>query len=124
LSRRLIVRHILLAGSTLLLMELAWQALSGALRQRPRAHTAGQKAETAVQLACGLLSWLTVLTCFRWRRWAEPVRTLWGLSLATAAGLSSLVWGPRMPVVAVLFTAVALLAARIITWALRTALTA
>jgi hypothetical protein len=75
-----------------------------------------------VQLECGLLSLLTVVTCFRWRRWARPVRTAWSLSLTAAAGLSSLVWGPPMPRLGLLFAAVALLVARTIIWVLRTAI--
>ena len=117
-----VARRILLGGAVLLLIRLAWEALAGGLRQWPRSRTTGQKVETGVQLACGLLSVLTVLTCFRWRRWAAPVRTTWAASLAAAAGLSSLVWGPPMPVVGLLFALAALLAARAILWGLRTGL--
>jgi hypothetical protein len=46
------------------------------------------------------------------------VRTTWGISLATAAGLSSLVWGPAMPIIGVLFAAIALLTAQTIKRAL------
>jgi hypothetical protein len=124
LRRRPVVRCLFLTGSTLLLVRLAWEAIAGGLRQLPRSRTVGQKVETGVQLACGLLSLMTVLTCFRWRRWAPPVRTAWSISLATAAGLSSLVWGPRMPGIGLIFAAGALLVARTIIWALRTALAA
>ena len=92
---RPVVRHILLAGWTLLLLALAWGALSGGLGQLPRSRTIGQQVETAVQLACGLLSLLTVCTCFWRRRWGPPVRTVWAISLVAAAGLSALVWGPH-----------------------------
>jgi hypothetical protein len=121
---RPVVRHLLLAGSTLLLIVLAWGAISGGLSQLPRSLTAGQRIETAVQLACGLLSLLTVLTCFWWRRWAPPVRSVWAISLVTAAGLSSLVWGPPLPLIGLLFALGAFLVALAIIWALRTALAA
>jgi len=106
----------------LFLVWLAWQALSGGCRQLPRSLTVGQKVETVVQLGCGLMSLLVVLTCFWGRRWAPKIRAIWAISLATAAGLSSLVWGPQMPLVGILFVAIALLVARAVTWALRTAL--
>jgi hypothetical protein len=118
------LRRGLLACTLLFLVWLAWQALAGGLRQLPRSRTAGQKVETVAQLACGLLSLLVVLTCFWRRRWAPRVRAIWGISLATTAGLSALVWGPAMPLVAVLFTAIALLVARAIQWALRSAVVA
>ena len=101
------------------LLWLAWQTLSGAFRQLSRSRTLGQKVETVTQLECGLLSLLVVLTCFRGRRWAAPVRTLWSISLVAAAGLSALVWGPPMPHIAVLFVAISLLLARAVLWALR-----
>ena len=122
MSHPALVRRGLLACTLLFLIWLAWKALSGGFRQLPRSHTAGQKVETVLQLECGVLSLLVALTCF-WRRptWAPVVRTLWAISLASAAGLSSLVWGPPMPLIAVLFVAVALFVARAIQWALRTA---
>ena len=118
LSIRSIVRGGLRGCTMLFLMWLAGRALSGAFRQIPRSRTLGQKVETVTQLECGLLSLLVVLTCFRWRRWAPPIRALWGISLATAAGLSSLVWGPPMPLIGVLFVAISLLMTRAIRWAL------
>jgi len=102
----------------LFLLWLAWRALSGAFRQIPRSRTLGQKVETVTQLECGLLSLLVVLTCFWWRAWAPSIRTTWGISLAAAAGLSSLVWGPPMPLVGVLFVALSLLMTRLIKRAL------
>lgn len=105
----------------LFLIWLAWKAFSGGFRQRPRSHTVGQKVETVIQLECGVLSLLVALTSLWHRQSAPMVRTLWGISLATAAGLSSLVWGPPMPLIGVLFVAIALIVARAIKWALRTA---
>ena len=121
---RPVVRRGLLACTMLFLIWLAWQALSGAFRQLPRSRTIGQKVETVLQLECGLLSLLVVITCFWRRQWAAPVRSIWGMSLGTAAGLSSLVWGPPMPLIGVLFVAISLLVVRVVTWVLRTTLMA
>ncbi len=122
MSLRTIGRRGLLACTLAFLGWLAWLALAGGLRQLPRAHTVGQKVETATQLGSGVLSLLVVVTCFRQRRWAGMMRTCWGISLATAAGLSSLVWGPAMPSIGVLFAAMALLMAGAVNWALGWAL--
>ena len=116
------IRRGLLAFTMLFLTWLAWQALSGALRQSSRSRTTGQKVETALQIQSGMLSLLVVLTCFWQRRSAEMVRSMWSISLAAAAGLSALVWGPPMPLVGVLFTAVALLVSRIVQQILRSVL--
>ena len=108
---RRVERWFLLGLATLVLLVVAWEALSGAVRQFPRSDTVGQKVETAVQLACGLLSLLSVLTTFVWRRSASRIHPAWAGSLAAAAGLSALVWGPPQPAVALSFAAGALLAA-------------
>ena len=113
---RPLVRHFLLACSTLFLGWLAWQALAGVFRQIPRSRTAGQKVETILQTACGALSLLAALTTFWQRRPARPVRIAWGFSLAAAAGLSPLVWGPPMPLVGALFAAIALIVVRAVFW--------
>lgn len=119
LSHQPVFRRGLLACAVLFLIWLSWQALSGAFRQIPRARTLGQKVETVTQIACGLLSLLVGLTCFWQRQWAQPVRTAWSCALAIAAALSSLVWGPSMPLIGVLFAALALLVSRAVRWALR-----
>ena len=108
----------------LLLLAVAWAALSGGLSQLPRSLTIGQQVETGMQLACGLLSLLSVLTCFRWRRWNRSVLVAWTISLMTAAGLSSLVWGPPMLSIGLAFGAGALLLALVIIWLLRVGLAA
>ena len=108
---RAAVRRIPLAVAVLLLGVVAWVALAGGLRQIPRTHTFGQRFETAVQLACGILSVLTGLTRFCWRGWGPRVRAAWAVSLATAAGVSSLVWGPPSVPVGVAFAAGTLLVA-------------
>ena len=105
------IRRALLAGVVALLLLIAWVTLSGAIRQVPRSVTFGQRFETAVQLACGALSLLSALTCFRWRRWNRHLLAGWAASLAIVAGLSSLVWGPPSLSVAVVFAALALLLA-------------
>lgn len=122
LSHQPAVRRGLLACALLFLIWLAWQALSGGFRQLSRSRTIGQKVETLTQIEGGLLSLLVVLTCFWRRHWAQTVRTLWSITLAAAAGLSALVWGPPMPLVAVLFTTLAFLVSRAVIWALRTGL--
>jgi hypothetical protein len=118
MSRGDLPRRVLLACLTLLLLVLAWGALSGGVRQLPRSDTLGQQLETVVQLAGAVLTLLVVLTCFWRRRWARAVRAAWLVSLVLAAGLSALVWGPPMPLVALVFAGVALLVAWGTLWAL------
>jgi hypothetical protein len=83
----------------------------------PRSRTIGQKVETLIQIECGSLE----LACGAHQLLVDaiglrPVRLPSGpFSLAAAAGLSSLVWGPPMPLVGVLFTATALFVSRIAT---------
>ena len=108
----------------LLLITVAWGTLSGGLHQLPRSVTLGQQAETAVQLACGVLSLLSVLTCFRGRRWGPPVLAAWAVSVSAAAGISSLVWGPPSLSVALVFAAGSLLLALAIIRLLRIGLAA
>jgi hypothetical protein len=123
LRNRPVVRSGLLACTLIFLLGLAWQAITGGLRQLPRSRTAGQKTETLVQVECGLLSLLVVVTCFWQRRWAALVRGVWSISLAAAAGLSALVWGPPMPLIGGIFAALALLVARAVNSILRQTLT-
>lgn len=111
MSPRPAVRRILLAAATLLFLAVAWVALSGGLRQIPQSRTLGQRVETSVQLAGGLLSLASAVTCFRWRDWARPILGAWAAALAASAGLSSLVWGPPSLTVGLAFAAVALLVA-------------
>lgn len=82
-------------------------------------NTFGQQVETIIQIVCGLLSLLTIFTIFLWRSWAKPIRMAWTTSLVTTAALSSLVWGPPMPLIALTFGAVALLLALLIITALK-----
>lgn len=118
------VRRFLLAGAELLLLIVAGETLSGGLHQLPRSVTFGQQVETAVQLACGVLSLLGVLTSFWWRRWGPPVLAAWAVSLSAAAGISSLVWGPPSLSVGLVFAAGSLLIAVAIIRLLRAGLAA
>lgn len=117
-----LIRLFLIAGAVLLLLIVAWGSLSGGVRQIPRSHTVGQSVQTAVQLLAGLLSIGVILTSFRWRGWRRRVHGAWTASFTTATGLSALVWGPPMPLIALLFAVVALVLALGLGRALRTAL--
>lgn len=104
---RAVSRRLLLAATILLLLLLAWTAISGAVDQLSRARTTGQRIETGIQLLCGVLTVLVVVTRARPQRWRRALRLAWAASLIAAAGLSGLVWGPPMPVVALLLAAAA-----------------
>jgi hypothetical protein len=108
----------------LLLLAFAWYFVAGAVRDLARARTIGQQLETAVRLLCGLLSSAAAVTLLLWRPLARPVRIAWTVTLAASAGASALVWGPPMPLIALLNVAVALLVAWATTWALGPALAA
>lgn len=116
-----VARLIILISAILLLLAVAWLALSGGISQLPRSVTIGQQVETTVQLACALLSFLSAFTCFYWKRLRRAVRVAWIISLTTAAGLSSIVWGPSMPGVGLAIAAFALLVGLAIIWLLRIA---
>jgi hypothetical protein len=111
-------RRFLGLAAALLLLGLAWWTLAGGLRNRTQARTLWQQVETAIQLACGLLSIAVAVTRFRWHRLSRPVRIAWVIALAATGGLSALVWGPPFPLVALVFVAIALLLAWAINWAL------
>jgi len=119
MNRKLLYRRFMLICTILFLIILAWWAIAGGVRQFSHSNTVGQKIETLVQLICGILSLLTVLTIFRLRTWAKTIRLAWTVSLVITAALSSLVWGPPMPFVALAFTTVALLVATITLWSLK-----
>lgn len=119
MSFKVFIKRFLFAGITLLLLLLAWEALSGGLDQFPRSETIGQKVETVIQLIFGLFCLLVVLSCFLWREWAQPIRVIWAITLVAVAGLSSLVWGPPMPLIALFLAALGLLVSLAIIWALQ-----
>lgn len=124
MNPRPVVRRISLAVAMLFLLALAWQALAGGFGQIPRCYTIGQQLETIVQFICGLLSLLSVLTYFRWRRAGRPILVAWAISFTSTAGISSLVWGPPSLAVGLAFAAIALLLALGIIRLFRAGLTA
>lgn len=112
-------RYLSGAVSLMLLLIIAWMAISGSLDQLPRSKTIGQKVQTIIQLICGLMSLMTVITLFRWKRWGRPIQNTWVASLVITAGLSALVWGPPMPLIVLIFGIAALLFAAGVLWMLR-----
>jgi hypothetical protein len=104
---RLITRRIILIGTILILFVLAYILLKGGYSQFPRSRTIGQKAETTIQIICGILCLLYSVTCFYWKKYRQPIRTAWIISLTSTAGMSSIVWGPPMFTIGVVFSAVA-----------------
>lgn len=119
MSRALLVHYAVRTTTLLLLAVVAWLALSGGLSQLGRPLTTSQLIETIVQLACGVLSLLAMLTCYWKQQWAVPVRRAWAATLVATVSLSTLVWGPPMPLITLLLTGVALLVAWAMTRALR-----
>ena len=114
-----VLRRVLLAVVIVALLAYAWGAVAGALAQLPRAESHVQRLETGVQLASGVLALLVVVTAFCCRRWRDGVRAAWGASLATAAGLSALAWGPPMPWLAIFFFLLGIGVAALVSLALR-----
>ena len=113
------VRRSVLIGTILLLLALAWALISGGLNQISRSQAIGQAIETIVQIACGLLSLLIVINCFYWQKLRRSIRLVWLISFIMTAGISSVVWGPPMLIVGVIFAALAFLVARAIIWLLQ-----
>ena len=113
------VRRSVLIGTILLLLAQAWVLISGGLNQISRSQAIGQAIETIVQIACGLLSLLIVINCFYWQKLRRSVRLVWLISLIMTAGISSVVWGPPMLIVGVIFAALAFLVGRAIIWLLQ-----
>jgi hypothetical protein len=109
-----IARRIILISTILLLIMIAWVSITGGMSQIPQSQTIGEKAETILQLACGLLSLVTAITCFTWTRIRRTIRIAWSISLALSAGMSSVVWGPPMISVGVVFAVAALFVSLII----------
>ncbi len=121
MNYRLIARRALRVLIPLIVLAIACGAFAGVREQFSRADTAGRQIETVIQMAGGLLGLLVVLTCFRGRRAARAVRVTWAASLAATAGLSSLVWGPPMLGIGLLFAGATLLIALGLIRALRVA---
>ena len=118
MTHHAVVRRLLSASAALALLALAVWMASGGVRDLARAKTIGQRLENAVQFVCALLSVATVVTRYRWHLLGRPVRIVWAIALAAMAGLSGLVWGPPMTLVALLFALAALLIAWVILRAL------
>ncbi len=116
------VKHLLLAGTIVILVLIAWGAISGGFQQFPRSRTVGQMTETILQVIAGLLSLTVVLTCFWGRRRARVVRIVWTVVVVAAVMLSSFVWGNAPPLTAVLLGVVSLFVVLGIRWALRVSL--
>jgi hypothetical protein len=108
---RSLFQKVVLLSTILLLLIIAWMALSGGFNQLSRSLTISQKVETILQIICGVLSVLNAFTRFYWLDLHRPISIAWMFSLAFTAGMSSIVWGPPMPFIGVLFAAVALMAA-------------
>ncbi len=118
MSQVSVVRRLLRVAAALLLLALAWWTIAGGLQNLTHARSIGQRVETAIQLASGLLGIALVVTRVWWRPLWRPVRLAWVVTLAGWVGLSALVWGPPQPHVALLFVVIALLVAGALAWAL------
>lgn len=104
-----VIKYLAVAVILLFFTILGWWAIEGALNQWTHSDTFGQKLETIIQFFCGILSLLTASTLFWLQRWARLIRLTWAGSFVIIAGLSSLVWGPPMPLISLAFAGVAFL---------------
>jgi hypothetical protein len=82
---------------------VAWFASAGALDQWARISTRAQAIETCAQLALGVLSVGAAISPFLRLSSGHRIRVIWGVWFAGVAGFSGLIWGPPMPLVALLF---------------------
>lgn len=114
-----VLKYLAVAVILLFLTILGWWAIEGALNQWSHSDTFGQKLETIIQFFCGILSLLTASTLFWLQRWARLIRLTWAISIIATAVLSSLVWGPPMPLISIAFAAISLLIAFGVIWAIR-----
>lgn len=95
----MILRGVLLARviAVLLLLGLAWTGIAGGIDQFDQSthseYTIGQIMQTALQLAFGVLSAVSVVVWFWARAWSRPVLIAWAASLGLAGGLAPVVWG-------------------------------
>lgn len=106
-----VFRQLAVGICIILLLIISWISITGGLDQLPRSETTGQKAETFVQLICGILSLVSILTLYLWKKWAQIIQYAWAVSFVITAGLSALVWGPPMWAIALIFGVAALLLA-------------
>lgn len=84
-----------LAGAlgTLLMLFLAWNGISGGLREFPKADTPGQTVQTVFQLAYGVLAVAVLLTQRVDSRPRRLVRIAWIVAVSLAAGIAPVAWG-------------------------------
>lgn len=106
--------------SITLLVIIAWLALSGSIDQFSRAYTFGQIVQTYIQAFCGILSLAIILTFFIDKKRAKLIHHTWLVSLVLTASISALVWGPPMPIIALVFGIAAFLLAKGILWLMNT----
>jgi hypothetical protein len=119
MSRKKVTKYLTSAVVVLFLTILAWWALEGALRQWSYSESFGQRLETIIQFFFGILSLCTASTLFWWQRWSRLIRLTWAISIVATAVLSSLVWGPPMPLISLAFAGFSLLIAFGVIWAIR-----
>ena len=124
MTRNPLLRRLALALALLLLLALTWTGVSGGLHQLPEAQSSGQKAQSLLQLAYGVLALSCVLTTFWGRRWGSLVQVGWALSVTLAAGFASVVWGGTTLGIGLLSGGAALLIAVATLWLLRLGLAA
>lgn len=114
-----VVRRALLFVAIVLLLTLTWTGISGGITQLSSARTAGQAAQTVLQLVYGFFALLSIATTFWGRRWNRPMLAGWTVSLALTAGLASVVWGGTSMLIGFLSGGAAGLIAVGIAWLLR-----
>ena len=111
-----IVSNILRTLGVLFTAFLAYTGLAGAVEQYPGVHSTAQGFQTALQLAFGRFSVLSLIVTFRvkhWRRWVFPG---FALSTALAAGLAPVAWGHQGVWTGLLAGVASLLIAAVIVW--------
>ncbi|MDI6400923.1 hypothetical protein QLX67_02865 [Balneolaceae bacterium ANBcel3] len=101
-----------------LLAWIAWTLISGAWFHLFVYISPGPLIQTAIQVLSGLLTLLVVAGARINHRYIPYLNEAWAISLAITAGLSPLVYGPRMPLIAVLFVFFFYGFARAVLWTL------
>jgi hypothetical protein len=101
-----------------ILLGLTWVGLSGGLRQLPQSVTTGQKAQSAAQIAYGVLSLLMIASAL-WRRQWALVQACWVASTTVAGGLAPVVWGGSSLALGLLSAGATLLIALGTVWLVR-----
>ncbi len=109
-------RYLSTSLSIIFLLIIAWLALSGGIDQLSRSLTASQLIQTIIQIICGVLSITVLLSIFIGKSWVKSIQHAWSASLVLTAAMSALVWGPPMPIIAMVFGIAAFLVAKGIVW--------